>query len=113
MEYGIVIPTGIAHVRKEIAATLEDAENRLTALFRELLSELCDELVHLNDRIASIEQKLAAIRVQPEHCQPLLTIPGVGLLTATALIAAIGDITVKKNGRKLVWVWCPGSGRHD
>lgn len=39
--------------------------------------------------------------VQNEDCQRLLTIPNVGLLTATALIAAIGDITVFKNGREL------------
>lgn len=101
LEYGIVIPKGIAYVRKEIPAILEEGENALTVLFRELLSELYDEMVHLDDRIASIEKKLAAISVAHEDCQRLLTIPGVGLLTATALIAAIGDITVFNNGREL------------
>jgi transposase len=101
LEYGMVVPKGIAHVRKAIPGMLEDAENSLTSLFRELLNELYEELVHLDERIASVEAKLTAISVQHEDCQRLLTIPGVGLLTATALIAAIGDISVFKNGRQL------------
>lgn len=101
LEYGIVIPKGIAHVRKEIPTILEDAENALTSLFREILSELYDEMVHLDERTSSLERKLEAISVQHEDCQRLLTIPGLGLLTATALIAAIGDIAVFKSGREL------------
>lgn len=100
-EYGIVIPKGVNQVRKALPLLLEDAENGLSCLFRELLSELYDEMVHLDQRIAATERKLAAIRAHHEDCQRLLTIPGVGLLTATALIAAIGDITVFKNGREL------------
>ena len=101
LEYGIVIPKGIAYIRKAIPNILEDAENTLTSLFRELLGELYDEMVHLDERIETIEQKLKMICVQNEDCQRLLTIPGIGFLTATALIAAIGDITVFKNGREL------------
>ncbi len=40
MEYGIIIPKGISFIRKQIPLVLEDAENGLTVLFRELLSEL-------------------------------------------------------------------------
>ena len=101
LEYGIVIPKGIAYIRKAIPNILEDAENTLTSLFRELLGELYDEMVHLDERIDIVEQKLKMICVQNEDCQRLLTIPGIGFLTATALIAAIGDITVFKNGREL------------
>lgn len=101
LEYGIVIPKGIAYVRKEIPTILEDAESALTSLFRKILSELYDEMVHLDERTSSLERKLEAISVQHEDCQRLLSIPGVGLLTATALIAAIGDIAVFKSGREL------------
>jgi transposase len=48
-----------------------------------------------------LEQKLVVISAQNPDCQRLLTIPGIGLLTATALAAAIGDISVFKNGREL------------
>lgn len=101
LEYGIVIPKGIGQVRRAIPAILEDAENALTCQFRTLLSELYEEMVHLDERITCVEQKLQTISSQHADCQRLLTIPGVGLLTATALIAAIGDISVFKSGREL------------
>ena len=101
MEYGIVIPKGLSHVCKAIPIILEDGENGVTFLFRELLRELYDELVHLDNRIQSLEHKLEQISRNSEDCQRLLTIPGVGLLSATALMAAIGDISVFKSGREL------------
>ena len=58
-------------------------------------------MVHLDERVRTMEQKLEAICVQSEDCQRLLTIPGIGLLPATAMMAAIGDITVFNNGREL------------
>ena len=85
MEYGIVIPKGINHVRKQLPLILEAADNGLSDLFREHLSELYEELVHMDRRVNEIEKKLASISVQNEDCQRLLTIPGVGLLSATAL----------------------------
>lgn len=105
MEYGIVIPQGINQLRKAIPNILEDAENSLSAYFRELLRELYEEIVHFDERIETIELKLKVISEQNEDCKRLLTIPGVGLLTATALIAAIGDISVFKSGRELAaWI---------
>jgi transposase len=101
MEYGVVIPKGISYVRKNIPLILEDADNELTFLFREMLSELYDEMVHLDERIQKFEKKLETLCAQNEDCQRLLTIPGIGLLTATALVAAIGNIHAFKNGREL------------
>jgi len=101
LEYGLIIPKGIGHVRQAVREILAEGGNALTHLFREVLNELYEEMVHLDQRIKAVEAKLTAISVQHEDCQRLLTIPGVGLLTATALIAAIGDITVFKSGREL------------
>ena len=101
MEYGLIIPQGISYVRKSIPCILEDADNELTALFRELLADLYDEMVHLDKRIKTLENKLEALCAQNEDCQRLLTIPGVGLLSATAMVAAIGDINAFKSGREL------------
>jgi transposase len=101
LEYGIIIPKGIACIRKRIPEILEDAENTLTALFRELLVELYEEMAHLDQRIATLELKLQAISLQNKDCQRLLAIPGIGLLTATATVAAVSDITAFKNGREL------------
>jgi len=105
MEYGVVIPQGIHQLRRAIPEILEDAENTLTAYFRELLQELYEEIIHFDQRIETIELKLKRVSEQNKDCQRLLTIPGIGLLTATALIAAIGDISAFKNGRELAaWI---------
>ncbi|RLA20613.1 MAG: IS110 family transposase, partial [Gammaproteobacteria bacterium] len=101
MEYGMIIPQGITYIRKSIPQILEEADNELTVMFRELLSGLYDEMVHLDERIKTLESKLEALCSQNEDCQRLLSIPGVGLLSATAMVAAIGDIKAFKNGREL------------
>ena len=101
LEYGIIIPKGISYVRKAVPDILEDAENALTTLFRELLIELYEEMVHLDERIDTLEKKLQSICLQNKDCQRLRTIPGVGLLTATAMVAAVSDIKAFKNGREL------------
>ncbi|MCU7861031.1 MAG: IS110 family transposase, partial [Candidatus Thiodiazotropha sp. (ex Lucinoma kastoroae)] len=54
-----------------------------------------------DNRLDAMERKLLAISAQNEDCQRLLSIPGVGLLTATALVAAMGDISAFKSGREL------------
>jgi transposase len=94
MEYGLVIPQGISYIRKSLPDILEDGENRLSVLFREQLSGLYEEMVHLDERIEALELSLKTISAQNEDCKRLLTIPGVGLMTATALIAAVGDVNV-------------------
>ena len=101
LEYGVVIPRGIACIRARIPEVLEDAENGLTPLFRQLLNALYEEMVHLDQRIGTLEQKLRAICLQSKDCQRLLTIPGIGLLTATAMVAAVSDIAAFKSGREL------------
>jgi transposase len=105
MEYGLIIPQGISYVRKSIPLMLEDGENELTFIFRGLAADLYNEMIHVDERIKNLENKLEAICAQNENCQRLLTIPGIGLLSATAMIVVIGDINAFKNGRELaVWL---------
>jgi transposase len=85
MEYGEIIPQGISYVRKSISLLLEDGGNELTFIFRELLADLYYEMIHLDERIKKLENKLEAICAQNEDCQRPLTIPGIGLLTRNAL----------------------------
>lgn len=73
----------------------------LTFMFRELLTDLYNEMVHLDERIKTLENKLETICAQNEYCQRLFTIPGIGLLSTAAMVAAIGDINAFKNGREL------------
>src|SRR5919197_134304 len=100
-EYGTVLPQSIAKFRALIIEKLEADQAKLTPLSTEVFWHLYDEFLAVEKRLAYYDEKLAAIsRAHPE-CQRLQTIPGIGPVTATALIAAIGDVTQFKNGRQL------------
>jgi len=101
LEYGIEIPAGRLNLLKRLPAILEDAENGLTDFFREELFGLCEELRHLDARIEHYEEKLKQIAQADERMRRLQTIPGIGPMIATALLAAIGDVHAFKNGREL------------
>ena len=90
-EYGIIIKRSCAAIKTELPLYIEDMSNQLTFLMREILHELWEELLSIDQRIKSTEQKIKhTAEVQPEY-KRILQIPGVGLITASALIAQVGD----------------------
>jgi transposase len=100
-EYGIVLPQSIAKFRALIVDKLEADQAKLTALSTEVFWHLYDEFLAVETRLAYSDEQLAAIGQAHPACPRLQTIPGIGPVTATALIAAIGDVTQFKNGRQL------------
>lgn len=101
MEYGIDIPKGPETLMKNIPFILEDAENGLSLPFRELLMEIYEDIKYLNKRVASFDKKIDRISQQNENAKRLQTIPGIGPVTATTLVASIGSVDGFKNGREL------------
>ena len=99
-EYGVVMPKGVAQVRQKLPFILEDAENGLTMLAREWLQALAAELPALDQRIQETNTRIQRIFETHEACQRLAQLEGVGPLTATALVAAVGEATTFKNGRE-------------
>jgi transposase len=99
-EYGIVLPKGMAKFRQALMSTLEAEHTKLTPLGQELFHKLFAELGKLDAELAYYQDKLEALAQAHPVCQRLLTIPGIGPLTATALIAAVSDAGVFKNGRQ-------------
>ncbi len=99
-EYGIVIPKGVNTFRKSIVAKLESEQVKLTPMGQELFRRLFDEFVKLEAELAYYDDKHKALATSHPECQRLLTIPGIGPITASALIAAVGDVSVFKNGRQ-------------
>jgi transposase len=99
-EYGIVIPQRASQVRHKLPFILEDAENGLTATARKWLHALAEELRALDQRIAATDQQIERVFEADEACQRLAQLAGIGPLTATALVAAVGDATEFKNGRQ-------------
>ncbi len=100
-EYGIVVPQGISHVARCIPEILEDAENDLPGVFRELLERLRAHLKELDRQVQELDEQINAWHRSNEDSQRLAQIPGFGALTASALVASIGDAKSFHNGRQL------------
>lgn len=101
MEYGIVVAKSVTALRKGIPEILEDADNALTPMFRELLYGLWDEFLRLDTRIAKYDAQIKQLSEQSDVCKRLMAIPGVGPMVSTALVAAVSDGKAFKSGREM------------
>jgi transposase len=90
---------------------LATEETKLTAHSRALFQQLLEELAALDARIATYDAQLAQVAQAHPVCQRLMTIPGLGELTATALVVAVSDATQFKNGRQFA-AWLGLVPRH-
>jgi transposase len=105
LERGLTLPKGRSHVDALLPRILEDAELNLSGSFRVLLAQLQVELAQLNGRIEQMDEVIQQRAREDEACQRLTTIPGIGPVTATALVAAIGNGAAFRKGRDLAaWV---------
>jgi len=89
-EFGLVIPQGARTGVEAISRVLADPNSPVPLLIRPTLQLLVEEIRLLEARIAQLEKELTELARQSPACLQLLTIPGVGLLTATAMVAATG-----------------------
>jgi transposase len=101
LEHGIDIPIGRANVLNGAPRILEDAENGLSTRFRVVLSDLLEELRHMEKRMEAYDKDIARMEEQSEDAQRLLSIPGIGPQTATAIVSSIGNVNVFENGRAM------------
>ena len=100
-EFGIVIPKGIGHVTKRLPEILEDAENGLPGLMRQLMRRLGEHLKELDRQVQELEREIQLWhRQSPASCR-LAQIAGIGPLTASALVASLGDAKSFRNARQL------------
>jgi transposase len=100
-EFGIVVAQGAPKV-EELIAIIEDSDDtRLPSLAREALGALVGQLRSAQGRIKALEARLTAWHRSSEASRRLAAIPGVGVITATALVATIGDAAQFRSGRQL------------
>ena len=99
-EYGIVFSTGRRIFIKALPELLLKHGDRLSSLSRETFYGLLDEYRGLQERVSALERKMKALCAAHPMCQRLMAIPGVGYITASAIVSAVGDISVFKNGRE-------------
>ena len=85
------MPKGRYPAQKAITGILEDAENNLPFLARELLHDLWQSIQHLNQEILKHDRKLYQLANQMKDAKRLMTIPGIGEITATAVVATVND----------------------
>jgi transposase len=91
-ELGLPIPLGARHVVPRALAVLDAADSELPAPLRLTLGAAVQEIRELEARVVEVEKQLRALAAQTPVVKCLLSIPGIGLLTATALVAFIGEV---------------------
>jgi len=98
-EQGIIIPQGIEHVCRQLPYIYENTDNELSIQARDYLSELWSELLDCDALVDKYESRVEAFAKNDEACKRIQKIPGVGPLTATAIVAHVGCARHFKNGR--------------
>ena len=91
-ELGIALPLGSAHIKPRVSSLLDDPGSPLPEMLRSALAETLAEIRDLERRVDDVERQLRAVAAQTPVVAQLMSIQGIGLLSATALVAAVGDI---------------------
>src|ERR1700712_3796448 len=101
LEYGIAIHQGAGKFKADLPRILADDSNDLTSAMRRILASTFDELKQLELRIAEISREIEAVAAQSDTARRLMTIPGIGPLAATALLAAAGSARQFRKARDM------------
>ena len=101
LEYGIALQNGAGMFRQQLPAVIADEDNELTPAMRALLGELWTEFTALDERIVAVGHQIEALAARDDAARRLTSIPAIGALTATALLAAVGDGKQFRRGRDL------------
>ena len=90
-EFGLVVPEGAVTGIAQIARYLADERSALPALLRGSMRLMLEEIRLLEARLQQLERELAQIAAASPACQALLSVPGIGLITSTAMLGSVGD----------------------
>jgi transposase len=105
LERGVTLRKGRKYVDQQLPGILEDADMRLTGALRTLLAQLKIELDQLAERIAEMDRVIQQTASEHEGCKRMQEIPGIGPVTATAIVAAIGTGHAFGKGRDFAaWI---------
>jgi transposase len=100
-EFGLVMPKGRYPAQHHIPDILEDAENGLPGLARRLLADIYQRIQALNQQVLAYDREIESLARQSEPARRLMGLPGVGAVSATALVASVADPAQFDNGRQL------------
>jgi transposase len=100
-EFGFVIPKGIAHIDGRVPELIEDGANELPGVFRQLMQRLMEHLKELDRQVEELEEQIRVWHRSSDLSCKLEKIPGIGPITASALVATVGDAKSFENARQM------------
>ena len=101
-EFGLIVPQGLAKLLQAVKGMIADDENELPVLMRDVAQRLLSHLLELDRQVQEIDNQIRGLSRNSSQCQRLEKIPGIGPITATALVATLEEqIREFKNGRQL------------
>lgn len=98
-EYGQVFPLGVPKFRQGLALWLNDENNGLSGQALEIFRDLVAQLDDKDTRLETYDRRLDEAARADERARRLMAIPGIGKMTATAILAAVGDAKDFRSGR--------------
>lgn len=101
LEHGITIPQGINKIIPLVTELLDPEAEEITPPLKSLLTDMIEDFKHKGSLIKKRDDQLNAIAKTNPQAQQLMTIPGIGVIIATAFVGKVGDVNVFKNGRQL------------
>ncbi len=103
LERGITVAQGRRKLDKGLPGILADEASALSPRIRQLLRDLREEWQGLDDRIAAFDAEFVALARTDEMVHRLTSVPGIGTINATALVAAVGDGRAFARGREMAY----------
>ncbi len=105
IEQGITIRKGLRAVQNSLLAILDQRRDEISPRMRDLILDLHADWKYLDERIESVSAEIEEVSRQEADCRNLMTIPGIGPIISTAVVAAIGKGEAFEKGRDLAaWV---------
>jgi transposase len=98
-ELGLLIPEGVEKVLPQVRAFVAETDSGIPEALRATLAAACDQIESLGEQIRQAERQLEALAQQTPVVSRLRSVPGIGLMTATALVAFVGDVQRFPSGR--------------
>jgi transposase len=99
LERGITVRQGPGPLRQALPAILGSRSDTLSPRICRLVADLAADWRRLDERIEAVSAEIEALAEHDAHCQRLMTVPGVGALIASAMVAAIGTGAGFQQGR--------------
>jgi transposase len=99
LEQGIAVRTGLRALRNSLFAILENRRSEISPRMIKLILGLYEDWCHLDERIETITGEIETLSQAEAQCQRLMSVPGIGPVISTALVAAIGTGEAFDRGR--------------